>query len=156
LRYGAVREPGVAATISGRARRDEAAAGLAAVGPRSITQSAHFTTSRLCSMTSSEWPAVDEAREAREQLLDVGEVEPVVGSSKMSSVCALPSWPRCAASLMRWPRRPTASRAAGRGEVVEPDVGERPQLVDDLGTSAKNSTASATVSASTSETDFPR
>jgi len=54
---------------------------------------------------------------------------PVVGSSKMKSVCARASRPRCAASLAAREGREWLAEP----EVVEPDVGERLQAVADLG-----------------------
>ena len=52
-------------------------------GPMSMIRSADLITSRLCSITTTLLPGVDEPLEHLEQALDVGEVQPVVGSSRM-------------------------------------------------------------------------
>ena len=55
-------------------------------GPRSINQSAARITSRLCSITSSEWPASSSLRKARISLAMSSKCKPVVGSSNINSV----------------------------------------------------------------------
>ncbi len=55
-------------------------------GPRSITQSLARITSRLCSITTSEWPASSSLRSARIRRAMSSKCRPVVGSSKRKSV----------------------------------------------------------------------
>src|SRR5580698_10337817 len=55
----------------------------------SMIQSAAWMTSRLCSMTSSEWPATRSLRNARSSLATSSKCRPVVGSSNRNSL------PRC-------------------------------------------------------------
>jgi hypothetical protein len=55
-------------------------------GPRSMSQSLARITSRLCSITTSEWPASSSLRSARMSLAMSSKCRPVVGSSKRKSV----------------------------------------------------------------------
>ena len=67
-------------------------------GPRSMTQSAVLITSRLCSMTTTVLPAVDEAVQHLEQLADVLEVQ--AGRRLVEDVERLAG---AAAARVRWP-----------------------------------------------------
>ena len=79
-------------------------------------------TSRLCSMTSSEWPAASSLRKARSSFATSSKCRPVVGSSNRNSLprCVVldrtgrplrPGVPRASGAA---PRRRTASAPAGR------------------------------------------
>ena len=63
-------------------------------GPRSITWSAHFTTSRLCSMMTMLCPRRIRASKASSSFLMSWKCSPVVGSSKMNMVGSAFSWLR--------------------------------------------------------------
>src|SRR6478609_7253649 len=61
---------------------------LPASGPRSRIQSADLMTSRLCSMTRSEWPESTSFWKTANKFSISEKCSPVVGSSRMSSLCA--------------------------------------------------------------------
>ena len=71
-------------------------------GPRSIIQSDERITSRLCSMTSSEWPILSSLRNARSSLATSSKCRPVVGSSNRNSLPRIDGVSSAAASA-RWP-----------------------------------------------------
>ena len=71
-------------------------------GPRSMSQSAERITSRLCSMTSSEWPILSSLRNARSSLATSSKCRPVVGSSNRNSLPRIDGVSSAAASA-RWP-----------------------------------------------------
>ena len=74
---------GVGGDLFGRADGDDLAAGVSALGPMSMTQSADLMTSRLCSMTRSEPPPSMSLRKAARSLATSSKWRPVVGSSRM-------------------------------------------------------------------------
>ena len=126
-------------------------------GPRSMIQSEARITSRLCSMTTSEWPAPSSWRNARSSLATSSKCRPVVGSSNRNSLLPSSSTSaRCPASFRRcasppdsvgtgWPRRrysrPTSISGCRRSCTAS--------------CLRKKRAASATVSSSTSAIDLP-
>ena len=69
-------EPGVATTCSGVPVAITRPPSSPPSGPMSISRSAVLMTSRLCSITTTELPGVDQPLQHLEQPLDVGEVQP--------------------------------------------------------------------------------
>ena len=100
-------------------------------GPRSMIQSDARITSRLCSITTSEWPAASSWRKARSSLATSSKCRPVVGSSNRNSLFAL------VVGLRQVPGELQALRlAAGErrhrlaeAQVFEADVDQRLQAV---------------------------
>ena len=74
-RYSPVCEPSVAATFSGVPLATRRPPSSPPSGPRSMIRSATLITSRLCSITTTVLPGVDQPLEHVEQPLDVGEVQ---------------------------------------------------------------------------------
>jgi len=71
-------------------------------GPRSITQSAHFITSRLCSIINIECPLSIRALNESSNFLISWKCKPVVGSSKINREGLIfLSLPKYEASLTR-------------------------------------------------------
>ena len=69
--------------LLGRAGGDDVAAAVAALGPRSMTQSAVLMTSRLCSMTSTVLPWSTSRCSTASSRWMSSKCRPVVGSSRM-------------------------------------------------------------------------
>ena len=127
-------------------------------GPRSMTQSAHLTTSRLCSMTTTVLPGVDEARQHAEELVDVLEVE---ARRRLVEHVERPPGLHLAELAARAsraaPRRRSASAPAARSSCsrgrprlsVSQDARELP------GSALKSSRHSSTLDSSTSAIDLP-
>ena len=120
-------------------------------GPRSMSQSAERITSRLCSITSSEWPILSSLRNARSSLATSSKCRPVVGSSNrnslpridgVSSAAASASSPasfsRCASPPdsvgTGWPSftysRPTSTSGCSRTATLRIAAEERQRLGD--------------------------
>ena len=116
-------------------------------GPRSMIQSAARTTSRLCSMTSSEWPASISRLKERSSFATSSKCRPVVGSSNRNSEPRASAGAALAHRVLRQmagelqPLRLPA-REGGHGlaesQVVEPHLHERREAQAHLGVGAKH------------------
>jgi hypothetical protein len=95
-------------------------------GPRSMIQSAHLMTSRLCSMTTTVLPMSARRLQHVQQVVDVGEVQ--AGGRLVEDVERVPggpALPSSVASLTRWASPPESVVMAGRADVAQPDVAQR-------------------------------
>ena len=126
-----------------------------------MIQSAARITSRLCSITISEWPRSSSRRNACISLAMSSKCRPVVGSSNMKSGrvraaaggFALRRFGEEAGQLqaLRLAARQRRHRLAEL-HVFEPDIDDRLQHAQHFAVVAKSATASLTVSSSTSAT----
>ena len=135
-----------------RALRDNRPPRAPPSGPRSITQSAHLMTSRLCSMTTHGVAGVDEPREHAEQLLDVVEVQ-----ARGRLVEDVERAPRLHLAELAAELDPLRLAAAQRRRrladlhVAEPDLdAASPRMRASCGKAAKSSRHSSTLDSSTS------
>ena len=76
-------EASIVATCSGVPAATISPPSSPASGPRSMIQSAHLITSRLCSITIREWPASMSRWNNCNSIATSSKCRPVVGSSKM-------------------------------------------------------------------------
>ncbi len=131
-------------------------------GPRSMIQSAARITSRLCSITTTEWPAVEQlaATPAAASAMS-SKCSPVVGSSNRNSVPPRPRPARRGARPGARQLQPLRLAAAQRGHrLAEPEVVRAPRPAAARGAlehvargRRRTRSASATVISSTSAMD---
>ena len=84
-----------------RPRRDDFPPIAPPSGPISITQSADFTTSKLCSITSNDAPLSSNFRNAASNFAISSKCKPVVGSSRIYKTPSFSVRAKCAASFKR-------------------------------------------------------